>query len=86
MAAMAAKRRPCCHCLSWFTPDAGVGVRQRTCSREECQEARRAATQSSWRARQLEYDRARRTLAIHTYGHLDDGDVREGVAKAFGPG
>lgn len=25
-------------------------------------------------------------LTIHTYGHLDDGDLREGIAKAFGPG
>jgi integrase len=24
-------------------------------------------------------------LTIHTYGHLDDGDLREGIAKAFGP-
>jgi integrase len=25
-------------------------------------------------------------LTIHTYGHLDDGDLRDGIAKAFGPG
>src|SRR5690242_18512124 len=60
MAAMAAKKRPCRECLRWFAPDARVGNRQRTCSREECQAARRAATQASWRARHREYDRARR--------------------------
>src|SRR5919198_2713550 len=60
MAAMAAKKCPCRECLRWFAPDARVGDRQRTCSREECQAARRAATQASWRARHPEYDRARR--------------------------
>jgi hypothetical protein len=43
---MAAKERPCRECLRWFAPDARVGDWQRTCSREECQEARRTATQS----------------------------------------
>jgi hypothetical protein len=57
---MAAKKRPCRHCRRWFAPDARVGDRQRTCSREECQKARRAATQASWRARHPEYDQARR--------------------------
>src|SRR6266498_871043 len=37
MAAMAAKKRPCRYCLKWFSPDAKVGGRQRTCSRPECQ-------------------------------------------------
>jgi hypothetical protein len=60
MAAMAAKKRPCRECLRWFAPDARVGGRQRTCSRDECQRARRAATQAAWRARHPEYDRARR--------------------------
>jgi len=60
MAAMAAKKRPCRECLRWFAPDARVGDRQRTCSREECQGARRVATQAAWRARHPEYDRARR--------------------------
>lgn len=60
MAAMAAKKRPCRECLRWFSPDARVGDRQRTCSREECQAARRAATQASWRERHPEYDQARR--------------------------
>lgn len=25
-------------------------------------------------------------LTVDTYGHLDDGDLRTGIAKAFGPG
>ena len=61
MAAMAAKKRPRRECRRWFAPDARVGDRQRTCSRDECQAARREATQASWRARHPEYDRGNRT-------------------------
>lgn len=76
MAAMAAKKRPCRECLRWFAPDARVGDRQRTCSREECQEARREATQASWRARHPEYDRARR---------IQERSTAEAVGEAVTP-
>src|ERR1022692_4570177 len=39
----------------WFRPDARVGVRQRACTRPECQAARRQKTQASWRKRNQEY-------------------------------
>jgi hypothetical protein len=55
-----AKKRPCRECRRWFVANARLSDRQRTCSREECQEARRAATQAAWRGRHPDYDRARR--------------------------
>jgi hypothetical protein len=54
------RKRPCRSCRRWFQPDPRVGDRQKTCSRPECQSARRAKTQASWRERNPEYFVARR--------------------------
>ena len=43
------RKRPCRECRRWFEPDARVGDRQRVCSRQECQKARRRETQADWR-------------------------------------
>ena len=48
-------KRPCRICRRWFRPDVRVGIRQRACSRLECQAARRKKTQAAWRARNPDY-------------------------------
>jgi hypothetical protein len=50
-----ARKRPCTICRRWFRPDARVGVRQRACTKPECQTARRLKTQASWRNRNQGY-------------------------------
>src|ERR1035441_1114855 len=50
-----ARKRPCTICRRWFRPDARVGVRQRACTKPECQAARRQKTQASWRSRNRGY-------------------------------
>jgi len=50
-----ARKRPCTICRRWFRPDARVGVRQRACTRPECQTARRQKTQANWRSRNQDY-------------------------------
>src|SRR5664279_5135110 len=50
-----ARKRPCTICRRWFRPDARVGVRQRACTKPECQSARRQKTQADWRKRNLDY-------------------------------
>ena len=57
------KKKPCRICRKWFLPDVHVGDRQRTCSRPECQVARRKKTQSAWRARNPDYSAAWRIQA-----------------------
>ena len=59
MAVMAAKKRPCRECGLWFSPNMRVGNRQRTCSRTECQVARRVKTQAAWRERHPDYELGR---------------------------
>jgi hypothetical protein len=54
------KKRPCRICRRWFFPDRRVGARQRACSEQSCQVARRAQTQASWRRRNPDYFTARR--------------------------
>jgi len=49
------KRKRCIICRKLFWPDTRVGERQRACSRPECQKARRARTQTSWRRRNPDY-------------------------------
>jgi hypothetical protein len=51
-------KKPCRICRRWFQPDARVGDRQRVCSREECQAARRKRTQAAWRERNPDYANA----------------------------
>ncbi len=58
-----AANKPCQICRRWFRPDDRVGSRQRTCSRPECQAARRKKTQASWRARNPGYSLAWRIQA-----------------------
>jgi len=48
-------KRPCRICRRWFQPDRRVGDRQRACSRPDCREALRKATQAAWRERNPEY-------------------------------
>ncbi len=48
-------KRPCRVCRRWFRPDVRVGARQHTCSRPECQAARRKKMQATWRARNPDY-------------------------------
>jgi hypothetical protein len=43
-----------------------VGERQRACSKPECQAERERVQQAAWRARNPEYDRARRMLALES--------------------
>src|SRR5450755_4086962 len=50
-----ARKRPCTICRRWFRPDARVGVRQRACTKPECQTARRQKTQANWRSRNQGY-------------------------------
>ena len=50
-----ARKRPCTICRRWFRPDARVGVRQRACTKPECQAARRQKTQAGWRNRNRGY-------------------------------
>jgi hypothetical protein len=50
-----ARKRPCTICRRWFRPDARVGVRQRACTKPECQTVRRLKTQASWRNRNQGY-------------------------------
>lgn len=61
---MAHRPRPCRFCRKWFRPDARVGDRQRACSKPECQAERERRQQEAWRARNPEYGRARRLLAL----------------------
>jgi hypothetical protein len=56
-------KTPCRICRHWFRPDVRIGSRQRTCSRPECQAARRKKTQASWRARNPGYSLAWRIQA-----------------------
>src|SRR5512145_401576 len=51
----APRKRPCSICRRWFRPHARVGVRQRACSKPECQAARRKRTQAEWRAKNPDY-------------------------------
>lgn len=57
------KKRPCSECRRWFLPDPRVGSRQKTCGRPECQAARHSRKRTEWRARNPDYDRARRWQA-----------------------
>jgi hypothetical protein len=50
-----AAKRPCRSCRRWFRPNVRIGNAQHTCSRPECQAARRKDTQASWRARNPDY-------------------------------
>jgi hypothetical protein len=56
-------KRPCRICRRWFRPDVRVGARQHTCSRPECQAARRKKTQAAWRTRNPGYSVAWRIQA-----------------------
>ena len=49
------RKRPCRICRRWFVPDRRVSTRQHACSSAECQQARRARTQASWRRQNPEY-------------------------------
>ena len=54
------KKRPCSECRRWFRPDPRVGCRQKTCGEQECQASRHRRKRADWRARNPDYDRARR--------------------------
>jgi hypothetical protein len=58
-----AAKKPCRICRHWFRPDVHIGTRQHTCSRPECQKARRKKTQAAWRARNPDYFLALRIQA-----------------------
>ena len=51
----ALRKRPCSICRHWFRPDPRVGQRQHTCSKPECQAARRKKAQARWRAKNPDY-------------------------------
>jgi hypothetical protein len=59
------KKRPCSICGRWFFTDPRVGDRQRACSSQACQAARRSRTQDSWRERNPDYFAARRIQKRH---------------------
>src|SRR5450631_3931928 len=50
-----ARKRSCTICRRSFRPDARVGVRQRACTKPECQTTRRQKTQAGWRNRNRGY-------------------------------
>ena len=54
------RKRPCRECGKWFQPNARAGKRQRSCEREECQQARHRRACAQWRARHPDYDVERR--------------------------
>jgi len=45
------RRRRCLHCHGLFDPDTRTTVRQRYCSRAECQTARQRKNEKDWRSR-----------------------------------
>lgn len=53
------KRKPCSVCRRWFTPDARVGSRQRTCGKK-CRKVRKKKTQEAWSKRNPTYWTERR--------------------------
>jgi hypothetical protein len=53
-----ARAKPCSICRKWFQPDARVGARQKTCSKE-CSDERRRRKQAEWRRRNPEYFKQR---------------------------
>ncbi len=57
------RKRPYCVCHRWFLPDNRVGLRQRACSKPECQSLRRRRKQAAWRARNPDYFSGRRIQA-----------------------
>jgi hypothetical protein len=54
------RKRPCRECGKWFEPSKRAGKRQRSCGREECQQARHRRACSQWHERHPGYDRERR--------------------------
>lgn len=74
------KRKRCIICRKLFWPDTRVGERQRACGKPECQTARRARTQASWRRRNSDYFLARRLRERSA-----QADKAE-AARARGPG
>lgn len=54
------KKRPCAICRQWFYPHPRVGDRQRVCSNPACQAQRRKKTQATWRAKNPDYESARK--------------------------
>lgn len=54
------RRKRCCICQDLFWPHPRVKTRQRACRKPECQKARRAQTQKTWREKNRDYWRARR--------------------------
>src|ERR1051325_11333271 len=51
----ALRTRPCSICRGWFRPDPRVGAREGSCSKPECEAARRKKTQGRWRAKNPDY-------------------------------
>lgn len=49
------RKRPCCVCRRWFSPDPRVGSRQRVCGEAACKEARERQRQAEWRRKNPEY-------------------------------
>jgi hypothetical protein len=54
------RKRPCCICRRWFSPDPRIGTRQRACRKPDCQTGRRRKKQKAWRERNPDYFIARR--------------------------
>lgn len=64
------RKRSCCFCRDYFTPDPRVGSRQVACPRPECQKARKQANQERWLRQRPgyfegRYDNTKRWLAEH---------------------
>lgn len=86
---MRRRRRRCTVCGELFRADRRVGVRQRTCSRMECQQERRRETQGKWRERNPDYfvDRRLRMRSLAARAAMESGPAGRaaGVARRPSP-
>lgn len=86
---MRRRRRRCRVCGELFQADRRVGVRQRTCSRVECQQKRRRETQGKWRKRNPDYfvDRRLRMRSLAARAATESGSAGRaaGVARRPAP-
>lgn len=79
------RRKRCIICWKLFWPDTRVGGRQRACSKAECQGARRARTQASWRRRNPDYILAWRLRKRSAQAERADAAKAKGLVQAEPP-
>ena len=79
------RKRPCCICHCWFSPDNRVGDRQQTCGRPDCQRQRRRKMQATWRALNPDYFNARRIQARMPVAALPASPTQPGRSSSSAP-